>query len=460
MMLDHQFPRRTFLKTGLAAAAGSFILPRFSIAKSGPGANSRVNVAMIGAGGIASMAYLGLKDENIVALCDVDSTKFGEHAERFPDITRAKTFKDFRVMLDKLGHEIDAVVIGTPDHTHFVATMDAMQRGKHVYTQKPLTHSLWECRTLKKAKDKYKLVTCMGNQGHASDGIRQMKEWIDADVFGQISRIDSWQTGGGWGVPVGTIPTADRVPDTLDWDLWLGPAPQVPFYRRFHPLGWRRWRPFGAGMLGDWFPHIADGPVWGLDLYDPIAIEAEVSEEGSEWLTPKTLRIRWDFAARGDKAPCSLFWHNGEGTPNPHIPSKPTAWTWDSDLPSGSLYHGSKAMGFTDNRSSNPRLANKEQMKAFKEAGYPAEKYPRVPSKDPFKEWAAAIKGTGPEPGSNFDYASKFTEVQLLGVLAGRFGGRIEWDSANFKVTNRPELNQYLKDPIRDGWVYGTDLWT
>lgn len=447
--------RRNFLQAG-TVAAGAFVLPRFSIGRSGPSANSRLNVAMVGAGGIAYMAYNGLQEENIVALCDVDSSKLHEHAEKYPHITKAETFSDFRVMFDQIGKEIDAVCISTPDHTHFVATMAAMERGLHVYTQKPLTHNIWEARTLRKAKDQYKVVTNMGNQGHTYDGIRQMREWVEADVFGQIYEVHCWQRGGSWGVPAGYQPTETPVPASLDYDLWLGPAKKVPFHSRFHPQGWRRWRAFGAGMLGDWFPHVADGPVWSLDLYEPVAVEAEISEEGSEWLTPAVCRIRWDFVERGSQKPCSLYWHNSDSNMRPATPEQ---WTWSDELPSGgSLWLGERNIGFTDGRSSNPRLANREEMKAFKEAGFPAEKYSRVAG-GPFREWTRAIKGEGPEPGSNFEEAGRFTEVMLLGALAARFGGRIEWDAKAMRITNRPELNQYLKDPVREGWSYGEGLW-
>lgn len=456
----NSIPRRTFIKTGAAAATGAFVLPRFSIGQPGPSANSKLNVAMIGAGGFASMAYPSLATENIVALCDVDSNKLFQHAEKYPQLRQARTFSDFRVMLDKMGSELDGVIVFTPDHTHFAATMAAMERGLHVFTQKPLTHNIWDARTLRKAKEKYKVVTNMGNQGHTYDGIRQMREWLDADVLGQVTEAHSWQGGGGWGFPAGFQPKEAPIPANLDWDLWLGPSKMIPHYPRIHPGKWRRWQAYGSGMLGDWFPHIADGPVTTLELFEPTVIEAELTEEASEWLTPRNLRVRWDFPARGDKAPCSFYWHNGEGDPNPHKPVKPEKWTWSDELPSGgSLFHGEKNTAFSDNRSTNPRLINKEEMKAFKEAGFPAEKYPRVKG-GPYLEWMRAIKEEGPEPGSNFDFASRFTEVQLLGVLAGRFGGRIEWDAKEMKITNRPELNEYIKDPVREGWSYGEDLWT
>ena len=380
--------RRSFIKNSATATAGAFVLPQFSIAQSGPSANSKLNIAMVGAGGIAYMAYPPLRSENIVALCDVDANKLLEHKEKHPDIEKARTFNDFRVMFDQMHKEIDAVVISTPDHTHFAATMAAMERGLHVYTQKPLTHTIWESRTLKMAKDKYGLVTNMGNQGHTYTGIRQMREWLEADVLGEVTEAHSWQIGGGWGFPTDYQPQPATAPETLDWDLWLGPSNSIPYYHRIHPGGWRRWQAYGAGMLGDWFPHVADGPVWALDLYDPIAVEAEVTEGGSQWLTPSTLRIRWDFASRGNLPPCSLYWYNSDDNLKP---TKPENWGWEEELPrGGSLFMGAKNTVYTDSRSNNPRLASREDMKAFKEAGLPEETYPRVEG-GPFEEWIRAI---------------------------------------------------------------------
>lgn len=451
--------RRTFLKTGATAAASTFVLPNFSIGQPGPSANSKLNVAMIGAGGFANMAYPSLATENIVALCDVDSNKVFQHAEKYPQLRQARTFTDYRVMLDKIGSELDGVIVFTPDHSHFAATMAAMERGIHVFTQKPLTHTIWEARTLKKAKDKYKVVTNMGNQGHTYSGIRQMREWLEAGVLGGVREVHSWQGGGGWGFPAGFKPRNAPIPASLDWDLWLGPSAKIPYHPRIHPGTWRRWRAYGSGMLGDWFPHIADAPVTTLNLFEPTVIEAEVSEEGSEWLTPRNVRIRWDFPARGEMEPCSLTWQNGEGDPNPHRPVKPEKWSWGDELPGGgSLFFGDKNTVYTDNRSNNPRLINREEMRAFKTEGFPPEKYPRVEG-GPYKEWIRAIKGEGPEPGANFDFASRFTEVQLLGVLAATHGGRIEWDAKEMKVTNRPELNAFVKEAVREGWSFGEDLW-
>lgn len=456
----NKLTRRSFVQKSALATAGAFSLPRFSIGKSGPSANSKVNVALIAAGNVASQSYQGTKGENLVALCDVDSSKFGQYLDKFPDIEHARKFSDFRVMLDKMWKEIDMVCISTPDHTHFVSTIASMERGIHVFTQKPLTHNIWQARTLKKAKDHYKVHTSMGNQGHTYDGIRQMKEWYEAGVFGQITEAHAYCMGPDWdgkyfGRP--ELPLkVDPTPETLNYDLWLGPNEYVPFHELYHPLKWRGFNRFGTGTMGDWFCHIADAPVWVLDLYEPVAVELVEKSGGNDLLVPDGVCVKFEFEKRGSKEPCAFYWHNGG---EEFRPEKPADWTVSTELPkAGTIYYGEKANGFTDNRSNNPRLVDKEAMMAFKEAGYPEEKYPRV--KDgPVRELVEVVKGNIKEAGANFDYAAPMTEVMLLGIIVSNHGGRIEWDSKNMRITNRPELNVYLRDPVRRGWEYGESLW-
>lgn len=452
--------RRNFLKRSTLLGAGAFILPRFSIAQAGASANSKLNLALIGVGGggIVKGAIMGAKGENLVAICDVDESQFGKFADVNPQIATATRFRDFRVMFDKMGKEIDAVVVTTPDHTHFAATMDAMQRGKHVLTQKPLTHNIWQARTLRKAKQKYKVVTNMGNQGHSMKGIREMREWVDAGVLGTVSEVDSYvmvpKWGGGvWKKPGSYPPAAMPVPPSLDWNLWLGPVADPGYNSVYAPGSWRGYDQFGTGAIGDFFCHLCDGPVWTLDLYDPLVVEAEKIVGPNPGMCPDASIIRWDFAARGEMPPCSLRWFDGGLKP-----ATPEKWSW-GDIPErGSFFRGSKNTVYLDNVSSNPRLASKEEMQSFKEAGLPPQKYPRVDG-GPMPEWIRAIKGEGPEPGSNFDYSSRLTEIACLGALAQRFGGRIEWDSANLRSPNRPELDPYIKEPAKKGWEYGEDLW-
>ena len=461
-------PRRTFLKASVAGALSGPSLSMGQVARPAVSANGRLNIAMIGAGGIAQMAYGGCRTENIVALADVQNDQFLQHAEKFPQIKAARQFKDFRVMLDKMEDQIDAVCVNTPDHTHFVATMEAMRRGKHVITQKPLTHNIAEARMLRKAAAKYNVVTNMAVQGHTFDGIRQMREWVEADVLGQVTEVHAWRGGPPWTPYDGAArprwnklpsypPPRQAVPAGFDWDLWKGPVQtDLDYHPIYHPNNWRGFHAFGNGLIGDWMVHIANGPVWTLDLYEPSVIELEEVTGGNAWIVPDGNRVRWDFARRGDKAPCTMYWHNG---PAPkYKPQTPGSWTWGDTLPhSGSLWRGTKGDGFTDQRSNKPRLANRDDQRAFKDAGYPEEVYPRVAG-GPFNEWLRAIKGEGPQPGASFDFAARFTETCLLGSLAMRHGGRIEWDAENGVVTNRPELNAFVNPPVRAGWEYGADL--
>lgn len=253
-IVNNMISRRAFLKTG-AAAAGSWALPRFAIGQSGKPANSKLNLALIGTGGIAGVAIKAAIGENLVAICDVNEKNLGLHANLNPQMATAARFRDFRVMLDKMGKDIDGVVICTPDHTHFAATMDAMQRGKHVHTQKPLTHNVWQARTLRKAKQKYKVVTNMANQGHTYSGIRQMREWFEAGVMGSVAEVDSWYPGPNWSGPAFRKPTTfppERmpVPRELDWPLWLGPAEDPGFNTIYEYKTWRGFPRFGSGMIG------------------------------------------------------------------------------------------------------------------------------------------------------------------------------------------------------------------
>jgi predicted dehydrogenase len=456
--------RKKFIKKSVATA-GVFMLPRFSIGKPGPSANSKLNIAVIGTAGVAHQSFTGTRGENIVALVDVDSNNFAAYAGKYPEMEKAQTFEDFRIMFDKWGARLDGVCVNTPDHTHFAATMEALERKIHVATQKPLTHNIWEARTLRKAARKYGVTTVMGNQGHTFNGIREFKEWYDAGIFGDITEAHSWTGGPGWGnkffgKPDVFPPPRDPVPASLNYDLWLGPAKKVPFHNNYHPRRWRGFHPFGSGQLADWFCHVADAPVWTLDLYEPSVIEAVEVEGGNEWMTPDGNIIRYQFPARGKLPPCTLTW--GNGSKDCALDHKPQGveWGYGEKLPGGGTYYrGTKENAYTDHRSNNPRLANRDRMKAFKDAGYPEQKFQRVEG-GPYAEWVRAIKGEGPEPGSNFDYGARLTEVGCLGVLAARFGGRIEWDSKNMKATNRPELEEYIKEPVRKGWEYGENLWT
>ncbi len=443
--------RRSFIAT--SAAAGLSAVPRFSIAQ--PAASEKVNIAAIGAGGRAGASLNACSGENIVALCDVDQERAANAYKRLPN---AKRFSDFRVMFDKMGDDIDAVLVSTPDHTHFSAAMEAMERGKHVYVEKPLAHNVWQVRTLKKAARHYKIISQMGNQGHATEGIRYIKEWTEAGVLGDVTEVLAWNsgpnfTGPYFSNPDSFPPKAEPVPETLDWNLWLGSAKERPYNHCYLPRHWRGWYDFGNGQLGDWACHTLDGPFWALGLGMPTVVEAELRSEGPADFVPEKSVLRFEFPARGSKPPVTLTWHDGSFKPEVR-----EEWGVDKLDGMGMLMLGSKRNLITGGRPNDPRLmVSDEEWLEFRK-NLPEKTHARIEG-GPWAEWLDAIKGDGPMPGSNFDYSSDLTEMALLGVMAQRFGGRIEYDAKQMKVTNRPELNAYINEPAREGWRYGQNLW-
>jgi len=453
--------RRSFLAKTTATVAASTVFPHFAIGRSGPSANSKINVAFIGSGGwIARQPYeQGCSEENLVAFCDVDRNLCAENMKNWR--TSQPFFDDFRMMLDRMHKEIDAVVVSTPDHTHFAATLAAMERGVHVYTQKPLTHNIWQARTLVKARERYKVITQMGNQGHAGAGIRQSVEAVRAGVIGSVAEVFCRNSGpemGGdhFANPPTMPPPSSPVPEGLAWDLWLGPAAKRDFYVDYLPKKWRSFWDFGSGMLGDWGCHTLDTPVWALDLDPPTAVECVRREKSLEGVIPAGSQIRFHFPAKGGRGPVSLTWFDG-----------PQDWTkvgridkFGADnasyLGRACWMVGSKGLLGCGTHAGVPVFAPDDLWKEW-QVNPPAETIPRVAG-GPFREWLRAIKGEGPEPGSNFTYGARLTEIILLGVLAQRFNTRIEWDAKAGRITNHPELNAFVKEPVREGWSYGESL--
>jgi predicted dehydrogenase len=452
--------RRTFFRTSTAALA-STALPRFAIGKPGKSANGKLNVAFIGSGGwIARQPYeQGCSEENLVAFCDVDTDRCAENMKNWR--TTQPFFQDFREMFDKMHKDIDAVVISTPDHTHFAATMAAMERGIHVYTQKPLTHNVWQARTLVKAQQKYQVVTQMGNQGHAGDGIRQSVEAYRAGVIGDVSKVYCRNTGpelGGqhFANPAAMPLPAMPVPAGLNWDLWLGPAAKRDYHSDYHPTKWRTFYDFGLGMLGDWGCHTLDTPVWALDLDTPTLVECLDRKDSLEGVIPTGSHILYHFPANAKRGPVVLEWFDG-----------PQDWSKAGRIDKFGAEHaahlgracwmiGEKGMIGCGTHAGVPLILPEELHKNW-QSNPPAQVIPRVAG-GPFREWLRAIKGEGPEPGSNFTYGARLTEIILLGVLAQRFKTNIEWDAKAGRITNRPELNAFIKEPVREGWSYGETL--
>lgn len=451
--------RRDFIKSASVLSAGAVFIPNMmSCSPSG-----RLNIAVIGVGGQGKSNWSKLinqKDpkwnENIVALCDVDDNRAAEGYKTMPN---AKRFKDYRVMFDKMHKEIDAVMVCTPDHSHFPAAMAAMQLGMHVIVEKPLAHNIWQLRTLKKAAHHYNVITQMANQGHATNGIRLVKEWYEAGLLGNVTEVLAWFDGPSFGPnqyfnkPESFPPAEQPVPANLDWDLWLGPAAYRPYNSIYVPKTWRSWFDFGNGEMGDWCCHTLDAPFWSLDLGMPDVVEAEFKTpvQDTGFVADQSV-IRWEFPARGNKVPVKMRWY--EGGLKPEIRPE---WRVEKLAGSGMIMVGDKNSLVTGGRPNDPRLLMPmPEWEAFK-SKLPEKTIPRTFEENPQREWIEAIKN-GKVPGSNFDYATQLVEMALTGVLAQRFNTRIEYDAKNMKVTNHPELDVFVKEPARKGFSFGENL--
>ena len=449
--------RRGFLATGAGAAAAAAtvtIVPSGVLgAKAGAQAPSdKLNVAGIGVGGMGGGNMRQCQGENIVALCDVDSKKAAGTFKRFPN---AKKYKDFRIMLEKQ-KDIDAVMIATPDHTHAVIAMAAMKLGKHVFCQKPLAHTVYEARMMKEAARKYKVQTQMGNQGHSSEAIRLMKEWIAAGAIGDVTEVHAWSDRpdkGPWyanfaarELPKGTPP----VPKELDWDLWQGPAKERPYHPAYHPFKWRAWLAYGTGALGDMGCHILDPAFWALDLGYPTSVQAEVKHhkpELADQAFPIASTLTYQFPARGKMPPVKLVWTDGSyKTPRPKDLEK--GRRIDA---SGAFIFGSKGqIKHGSHGASGMRIFPETKQKEY-DPNRPPKTIRRVKNGH-MGDWIRACKD-GMPASSNFEYGGALTEMVLLGVLAMRFSGqKLEFDSKTMKFTNFPKANELLHIKYRDGW--------
>ncbi|MBN2272111.1 MAG: Gfo/Idh/MocA family oxidoreductase [Sedimentisphaerales bacterium] len=434
-MKNQKITRREFL--GAAAGVAAFtIVPRHVLGGAGNTAPSeKLNVACIGIGGMGGADSGQMETENVIALCDVD-WKHG--AETFKKYPKAKQYKDFRQMLDK-EKAIEAVTVSTPDNTHAVASMMAIKMGKHVYCQKPLAHDLYEVRQMTEAAREHKVMTQMGTQLHAEGYLRQLVEMIKGGVIGKVRRVDIFSDKN-WGG--GTRPTdTPPVPETLDWDLWLGPAPYRPYHPVYAPGNWRRWWDFGTGTLGDMGCHIIDPAWWALDLKYPTSVEAEPGPFSDETYPTKTI-VKWEFPARGDLPAITMRWYDGSNRP-----PRPKELEEGRDLPGqGGLYYGDKGVILAPHGGGS-RLIPESRMRGFKA---PEQLFERGISH--WQEWIRACKG-GPKSLSNFDYAGPLTETILLGNVAAKAGAKLEWNGEKFEVTNVKKANNYLKRKYRSGWT-------
>jgi predicted dehydrogenase len=430
----------------------SFIPGRVLGADGGPSANNKLNIAGVGVGGMGG-GNLGAveKTENIVALCDVDWDYAKGTFGKYPN---AKRFKDYRKMLDEMGKDIDAVIIATPDHTHAVIAMECMKRGKHVYVQKPLTKTVYEARMLTEAARKYKVVTQMGNQGHSGDGIRNMCEWIWDGAIGKVREVHAWTNRPVW--PQGMNRPAEEmeVPETLDWDLWIGPAPMRPYHRAYHPWDWRAWVDFGTGALGDMACHIMDPIFWALKLKYPVSVQgsyaANVEKKwgkvGVNESYPLGSIIHLEYPERGDLPAVKVHWYDGGLLPERPAELEQERRMGDGD--GGVLFIGDKGKLMCGCYGSRPELIPYSRMREYKK---PAQSIERITTSHEMN-WVNACKGIGVS-STPFDYAGPFTEMVLMGNLClFRPGEKIQWDGDNMKVTNIPDLNKYVNPPYREGW--------
>ena len=435
--------RRSFLGSTSVLAAALFV--------GGPANASRrqdkLRIAVIGCGGRGGSNLQSVSSEHIAALCDVNGSNLGRAAETH---TQARKESDFRRIFDH-ADEFDAVVVSTCEHTHAFATLPALQLGKHVYCEKPLTHSISEARIIREAAASAGVATQMGTQIHAENNYRRVVELIQTGAIGKVSEVHVW-VGRAWGLQSeeeskahGDIvfvqqrpATVDPVPDGLDWDLWLGPAPERPYNSVYFPgPKWYRWWDFGNGTMSDLGSHWVDLPFWALQLKAPQTVEAFGAPAHPE-IAPASMHVRYEYAAEGDQPALSLSWY--QGTHKPTILTEGKIPAWDS----GVLFIGDKGMLLSD--YSKNVLLPEESFKEFK----PPE--PFIPaSRGHHEEWIHACK-TGEPTTCNFEYAGWLTEANHLGNVAYRVGKKLDWNAAEMRATNVPEADPFIKRAYRNGW--------
>lgn len=440
--------RRHFLRTAAGASLGVISAP--AIVR-GRNLNEKLNIAVIATGGRGGHNLSQVASENIVALCDVYEPAVDRAASEHP---KAKRYTDFRRVYDD-ANGFDAVVVSTPEHTHAAATLPALLLGKHVYLEKPLSYNVAEARILREAAAKAKVATQMGTQIHAGENYRRVVEMIQTGAIGPVREAHVW-VGRAWGLQSAEAAERNRdivyvtdrptdsspIPEGLDWDLWLGPAPERPFHEVYWPgPKWYRWWDFGNGTMSDLGSHWNDLPFWALDLKAPLTIEAFGPPPHPE-IAPASMRAVYEYGARGDQPPVQLTWYQGD--------EKPPAWT-DGTIPqwnSGVLFVGDKGMLLADYGKS--LLLPEDRFEGFT----PPEPFLTRPASH-HAEWIDACK-TGSPTGSNFEYGGWLTEANHLGNVAYRVGRKIEWDADAMRATNAPEAEPFLTREYREGWSLGS----
>jgi len=439
--------RRAFLRDSAGLAAVT-IVPRHVLGRGYRAPSDTVNVASIGVGGMGHNDVHGIAAAGgtIVAMCDVDDEAAADSYREFP---QARRYKDYRELIDR-ERGIDAVTVTTPDHNHTAATLLALQAGKHCRTQKPLTRTIAEARAVRAAAQaRPRLVTQMGNQGHAGDGVRLMREWFEGGLIGTVKEVHFWTNRPIWPQGLDRPVQAYNPRPTLDWNLWLGPAPERPYAPDYCPFRWRGWWDFGTGALGDMACHIMDAAYWILDLGYPSHIEAETTPLYPE-TAPKASRIRFDFPAKGSRPALTVVWNDGG-----LVPPRPAEWpateAWPYSDDGGQLWIGDGGKMTSGVYAENPRLLDAAKMAQVTAHPLPI-RYPRIPG-GVYAEFLNAIT-TGGHAGSDFrDHATGLTEMVLLGCLAQRAGTPLNVDPASGNiVTSLPA--DWITPTYRQGWSY------
>lgn len=433
MVAMHTSKRRDFLKGSAALGAGYWLGTSPQARAASP--NEKLNIACIGVGGRGGANVGGVSKENIVAMCDVDENRAGKNLTKFP---KAKVYQDFRKMLDEMDKSIDAVVISTPDHTHFHPARQAMLMGKHVYCEKPLAHTAWECRELTKIAKKMNVATQLGNQRHANPGMRRTVEAVQSGMIGAIKEVYAFQ-GGSRGMPAMPV-EFPPVPAHLNWDLWLGPAKMRPYSPAYCPYNWRFWWNFGTGETGNWGCHTLDIPYWAMNLVHPVRIDLD-EVPGPDGIdpqrTPKSMQTRLEFAAEGKRGAFKLHWWHGG--PKKEIFKK------HNDAPGGLVL-------FTGEKGTISAGFDGYKVKMF-DGSTPETPKETLPASPGFhKEWINACKG-GPRASCDFvDYSGALAEGVLLANTAFRAGGGFDWDAKAFKASGNSKVDEFLMPDFREGW--------
>jgi len=440
--------RRQFLATSSAVTAFLALPSHIAIAAGDSAPNNKLNIAGIGIGGQGASDLNDVSSENIVALCDVDWDYAAHTFKKYPD---AKRFKDFREMLDK-EKNIDAVVVGTPDHNHAIVSITAIKQGKHVYCEKPLTRTVFEARAVAKAARDAKVATQMGNQGMAFEGNRLINEWLWDGAIGPVREAHVWSdrpTHRGklplwWAQGIERPKDTPPVPPTMQWDLWLGPAPARPYHPAYAPFRWRGWWDFGTGGLGDMGIHNLAPVFSALKLGAPESVQASSTPVFPETV-PVAAMVHYQFPARGEFPPVKLHWYDGGLLPERPAELEPNR---ELDPEDGIIFVGDKGkMLVTGWGGEHPRLLPESLDKGYKR---PPKSLPR--SIGHHKEWIEACKHGSPTR-SNFDFAGPLTEAVLLGSVCIRNGGeKLIWDADNLRITNDPDANKFIHYEYRKGW--------